>query len=176
LVDEVDQVELASLHVGDVAHHRLEAFGLERRAQEIDGIRARVEHGDRRLASARERSRLIARPHTASTHVRLSPRRVGPRALTAQPRPAGWNRSKPIVSKRRCLAAHSWARRHPARPIMLATLAISSAGSTGLVRWMLKPACRLRIRSSGRPKAVSAIAGILPPCSGPSARSFRISE
>src|SRR5205814_1377823 len=57
MVDEVDQIEVALLHVGNVPRDRLKSFGLQRRAQELDGIVARVEHSDRGLA-----------PGTSSTH------------------------------------------------------------------------------------------------------------
>lgn len=50
---------------------------------------------------------------------------------------------------------------------------ISSADSTGLGTCVLYPALRARSRSSGRAKAVSAIAGIFPPRSEDKFRTFR---
>ena len=52
------------------------------------------------------------------------------------------------------------------RPETLATVATSSEGSTGFDTCTRKPARRARVRSSERAKAVSAIAGTLPPRSG----------
>src|SRR5207302_4120002 len=62
------------------------------------------------------------------------------------------------------------------RPATLATIVTSSLGSTGLGTCMLKPAMSETIRSCARPYAVSATAGVLPPCSEPSARTLRIKE
>jgi len=63
-----------------------------------------------------------------------------------------------------------------ARPARLATTAISSDGSTGLAICIWNPAKTERVRSSDRAYAVSATAGMLPPRSGPSALTRRISE
>ena len=45
------------------------------------------------------------------------------------------------------------------RPLTAATVAMSSAGSTGLETWATYPASSERVRSSGRANAVSAMAG-----------------
>jgi hypothetical protein len=58
----------------------------------------------------------------------------------------------------------------------VATIVVSSPGSTGLGTCMLKPALSERVRSCGRPYAVSAMAGVSPPSAGGSARTLRISE
>src|SRR6185369_13554669 len=163
MIDELDQVELALLHVGDVPDDRLEALGLEHRAEQLDGVGARVEYGDRRLAAADDFPGRVARSRARLTH--------------GMSIPIVESAAERIVPGRRCRAGGPSAPGlYPARPIRLAMMAISSAGSTGFVTWMLKPARKLRTRSSGRPKAVSATAGTLPPCSGLSARSLRISE
>src|SRR5262249_61213386 len=129
----------------------------------------RVDARDLGLAPARQ-LRGIAGPYPAATHRRSVLGAFVRRPLTAQPWPAWWNCSEAYRAET-AMSSHA-PEGHPARPIMLATLAISSAGSTGLVRWMLKPACRLRIRSSRRPKAVSATAGIFPPRPGLRVRHF----
>src|SRR6185436_2373978 len=54
----------------------------------------------------------------------------------------------------------------------LATVAMSSAGSTGFETWTRKPARSARVRSSERAKAVRAIAGTRPPLACPSARTL----
>src|SRR6267142_2259034 len=66
MVDEVDEVDLALLDVRNVTDHCLKAFRLERRTQELDGVLARVEHGDRGLAVLR-----AASPHRVSLLVDL---------------------------------------------------------------------------------------------------------
>src|SRR4029077_15553917 len=117
MVDEVDQVEVALLHVGNVPRDGLKSFGLQRRAQELDGIVARVEHGDRGLAPG------TALTHRASVLVGLD----SPATPTAAVNYGG-NRAEPTVSNRRCKAAPCSRRLdHPARPSMLATIATSSA-------------------------------------------------
>ena len=57
-----------------------------------------------------------------------------------------------------------------------AATSTSSAGSTGFARCIWNPAFNARMRSSTRPNAVSAIAGIVPPCSAGRFRILRIKE
>ncbi len=61
----------------------------------------------------------------------------------------------------------------PMRLATLATVAASSAGSTGLDTCTRNPARNARVRSSERANAVRAIAGTRPPRAGPSARIRR---
>ncbi len=63
----------------------------------------------------------------------------------------------------------------PARPARLATIVNNSAGSTGFVTCIWKPANTAFIRSSERAYAVKATAGMPPPRSAGSARTCRIS-
>ncbi len=63
-----------------------------------------------------------------------------------------------------------------ARPTTLATIAVSSPGSTGFGTCMLYPAASARLRSSGRPYAVRATAGVRPPSLAGRARTLRMSE
>src|SRR5882762_2989404 len=68
MVDEVDEVELALLHVRDVADDGLESFRLQRRAQELDGVLAGVEHRDRGLVPSPDSGGEIALPRASSAH------------------------------------------------------------------------------------------------------------
>ena len=65
---------------------------------------------------------------------------------------------------------------YPVRPASPATMAISSAGSTGFATCIWKPASTAFTRSSARAYAVSASDGTWPPRSGPRARTRRMSE
>jgi hypothetical protein len=46
ILDEVDDVELAALHLRDVADDRLEPLSLQRGSQQVHRVGAGVEHGD----------------------------------------------------------------------------------------------------------------------------------
>ena len=66
---------------------------------------------------------------------------------------SGWNR--PDADSPRHVVESDYT----TRPLTAATVAMSSAASTGLETWATYPANSVRVRSSGRANAVSAMAG-----------------
>jgi len=66
---------------------------------------------------------------------------------------SGWNRPDADIPR------HVVDSDYTTRPLTAATVAMSSAASTGLETWATYPANSVRVRSSGRANAVSAMAG-----------------